>query len=137
MLLQNSRISFVEMGKELGISRVSVRERIKTLEDSGVIKEFTIILNQEKLGKEISLFLNIDVEAAHLETIAEELALVPDVISIYQMTGPSTLHVHLVVSNMEELKKFLYEKLYTLKGIKTVETQVLLRRFKSQGGIRP
>lgn len=137
MLLKNSRTSFVDMSKELGLSRVAVRERVKALEEKGIIEEFTILLNQEKIGKPISVFLNIDVETLYLESIANTLAENPDIVSTYQMTGPSTLHVHAVLPSVEALEKLLYQQLYPIKGIKTVESQILLRRFKSRGGIRP
>lgn len=137
MLLANSRISYVDMGKALGLSRVAVRERVKNLQDEGVIEDFTVTLNLKKTGKHISSFFNIEVEPYYLEAIATELANDPDVVSIYQMTGPSTLHVHAVLNDMEDLERFIYQKLYAVKGISKVENQVLLRRYKSRGGIRP
>ncbi|MGI6450607.1 MAG: Lrp/AsnC family transcriptional regulator [Desulfitobacteriia bacterium] len=137
MLLENSRMSYVDMGKVLGLSRVAVRERVKNLQEQGIIQDFTITLNQEKMGKKVSAFFNIEVEPYYFETIAKELARNPHVVSIYQMTGPSTLHVHAVLKDMESLEHFIYRKLYSQKGIKKVENQVLLRRFKSRGGIRP
>lgn len=137
MLLENSRISYVDMGKELGLSRVAVRERVKALQDKGIIEDFTITLNLEKIGKKVSAFFNIEVEPYHLEAIGNELSKDPNVVSIYQMTGPSTLHVHAVIKDMKALEHFIYNKLYSFKGINKVETQVLLRRFKSRGGLRP
>lgn len=137
MLLENSRISYVDMGKELGLSRVAVRERVRNLQEQGIIQDFTITLNLEKMGKKVSAFFNIEVEPFYFETIAEELAGDPNVVSIYQMTGPSTLHVHAVLQDMKELERFIYRKLYSVKGINKVENQVLLRRFKSSGGVRP
>ncbi len=137
MLLDNSRISYVNMAKELGLSRVAIRERVKALQNDGIIEDFTITLNLEKMGKKISAFFNIEVEPYYLESIANELARDENVVSIYQMTGPSTLHVHSVIKDMEALEQFIYKKLYSVKGITKVENQVLLRRFKSRGGLRP
>lgn len=137
MLLANSRISYVDMGKELGLSRVAVRERVKNLQEEEIIDDFTITLNLEKMGKKVSAFFNIEVEPFYFETVAETLANEPNVVSVYQMTGPSTLHVHAVLQDMTELGEFIYKELYSQKGIKKVENQVLLRRYKSRGGLRP
>lgn len=137
MLLANSRISYVDMGKELGLSRVAVRERVKNLQEQEIIDDFTITLNLEKMGKKVSAFFNIEVEPFYFETVAETLANEPNVVSVYQMTGPSTLHVHAVLQDMTELGEFIYKELYSQKGIKKVENQVLLRRYKSRGGLRP
>jgi len=137
MLLENSRMSYVDMGRELGMTRVAVSERVKALQDRGVIESFTITLNLQKIGKPISAFFSIDVETGAFEAIARDLADDPNVVSVYQMTGPSSLHVHAVLADMEALEKFISERLYSVKGIKTVESQILLRRFKSRGGVRP
>ena len=137
MLLENGRMSYVEMGKEVGMTRVAVSERVKTLQEQGVIEGFTVTLNLNKISKPISAFFNIDVEMNEFEAIAISLAQDPDVLSIYQMTGPSTLHVHAALESMEELEKFITARLYSVKGIKKVESQILLRRFKSRGGVRP
>lgn len=137
MLLENGRISYVDMGKELGMTRVAVSERVKVLQEQGVIEGFTVTLNLNKIGKPISAFFSIDVEMNDFEAIAIDLAQDPDVLSIYQMTGPSTLHVHAALESMESLEKFITERLYSVKGIKKVESQILLRRFKSRGGVRP
>lgn len=137
MLLENSRMSYVDMGKELGMTRVAVSERVKALQDRGVIEGFTVTLNLQKIGKPISAFFNIDVETYYFDSIAADLAQDPNVVSVYQMTGPSTLHVHAVLEDMTALEKFISERLYAVQGIKKVESQILLRRFKSRSGIRP
>jgi Lrp/AsnC family leucine-responsive transcriptional regulator len=137
MLLKNSRVSYVDLGKELGLSRVAARERVKNLLDKGIIQDFTITLNLERMGQQVSAFFNIEVEPFYLEAIAEKLARDPNVVSIYQMTGPSNLHVHAVLKDKESLEQFIYRKLYAVKGIKKVDNQILLRRFKSRGGVRP
>lgn len=102
-------------GKKLGLSRVAVRERVNRLVENGVIEQFTAVINSSKAGKEVSAFFEIDCEPSSLVKIAEALAENPNVASCYQMTGPSTLHTHVLVDNFEVLehllmKNYLYSK---------------------------
>ena len=120
----------------MGLSRVAVRERVNQLLESGVIEKFTVVVDSEKFGKKVSAFFEIEVEPSSLEKVALELAENPSVASIYQMTGPSTLHTHVLVDNNMALQKFINENLYSVPGILRVESQILLKRYKSRTGMK-
>ncbi|RCW69831.1 Lrp/AsnC family transcriptional regulator [Saliterribacillus persicus] len=136
LLAQNGRMSYVDIGKELELSRVAVRERVNQLIDAGVIEGFSAIINSEKVGKKVSAFFEVDCEPASLVNVAESLADNPSVASCYQMTGPSTLHMHVLVEDFTKLESFINEELYSLNGITRVESHILLRRFKSRIGLK-
>ena len=136
LLMINGRMSYVDIGKELGLSRVSIRERVNQLIEKGVIEKFSVVINSEKVGKGVSAFFEVDCEPASLVRVAETLANNPSVASCYQMTGPSTLHMHVLVEDFAKLEKFINEELYSLDGITRVESHILLRRFKSRTGLK-
>ncbi|WP_010677165.1 Lrp/AsnC family transcriptional regulator [Bacillus timonensis] len=136
LLTINARMSYVDIGKELGLSRVSIRERVNQLIEKGVIEKFSVVINSEKVGKGVSAFFEVDCEPASLVRVAETLANNPSVASCYQMTGPSTLHMHVLVEDFAKLEKFINEELYSLDGITRVESHILLRRFKSRTGLK-
>lgn len=136
LLSQNGRMSYVDIGKELNLSRVSIRERVNQLIDGGIIEKFSVVINSEKVGKNVSAFFEVDCEPASLVKVAETLANNPVVASCYQMTGPSTLHMHVLVNDFSCLEQFINEELYSLEGITRVESHILLRRFKSRSGLK-
>lgn len=136
LLTINGRMSYVDIGKELGLSRVSIRERVNQLIENGVIEKFSVVINSEKVGKGVSAFFEVDCEPASLVQVAETLANNPSVASCYQMTGPSTLHMHVLVEDFSKLENFINEELYSLEGITRVESHILLRRFKSRTGLK-
>ncbi|ANU09898.1 AsnC family transcriptional regulator [Planococcus antarcticus DSM 14505] len=136
LLTANGRISYVDIGKELNLSRVAIRERVHQLTETGVIESFTVVINSEKVGKKVSGFFEVDCEPASLVEVAQALADNPSVASCYQMTGPSTLHMHVLVDDFTDLEKFINEELYALEGITRVESHILLRRFKSRTGMK-
>ncbi|MDQ0225952.1 Lrp/AsnC family transcriptional regulator [Metabacillus niabensis] len=136
LLTVNGRMSYSDIGKELDLSRVSVRERVNQLIKNEVIEKFSVVINSEKMGKNVSAFFEVDCEPSSLVAVAEKLADNPCVSSCYQMTGPSTLHMHVLVEDFSALEKFINNELYALEGITRVESHILLRRFKSRSGLK-
>lgn len=135
-LHQNGRISYTDLGKEIGLSRVAVQSRINALMDEGVIERFTAVINPEKIGISVSAFFNVEVEPKYLQQVANTLADEPVVTSLYHMTGPSKLHMHALFADNKEMEQFMKEKLYVLPGITSVDSQVLITRYKSRMGMR-
>ncbi len=136
LLTANGRMSYADIGKELNLSRVAIRERVHQLIEHGIIEKFSVVINSEKVGKNVSAFFEVDCDPASLVEVAEHLANHPNVASCYQMTGPSTLHMHVLVEDFSKLESFINEELYSLEGITRVESHILLRRFKSRTGLK-
>ncbi|WP_077328465.1 Lrp/AsnC family transcriptional regulator [Virgibacillus siamensis] len=135
-LVEDGRISYVDLAEKVGVSRVAVKDRIQSLIDKGIIEKFTVSINSEKIGKKVSAFFEVDVEPKQLQEVAQNLADNPSVASIYQMTGPSTLHTHVLVEDFNKLETFINNELYSVQGITRVESSVLLKRFKSRTGYK-
>ncbi|MFC5651851.1 Lrp/AsnC family transcriptional regulator [Paenibacillus solisilvae] len=136
MLHENSRISYTDLAKEIGLSRVAVQARVNALMDEGVIERFTIVINPERIGISISAFFNVEVEPQFLHDVADQLSMEPSITSLYHMTGPTKLHMHGLFEDHQEMQDFLKNKLYILPGIMSVDTQILINRFKSRMGMR-
>jgi len=137
ILKEDSRISYADIGRKINLSRSAVRQRINALLETGIIEKFTVVINPYKLGLEMSAFFEIDVEPRYLQSVAKTLAEISYVQSVNQMSGPSTLHAHAILANKEHLEKFLSETIYSLNGITSVRSYILIRAFKSKiGGFR-
>ncbi|REJ21739.1 MAG: AsnC family transcriptional regulator [Bacillaceae bacterium] len=135
-LHENSRISYTDLGKEIGLSRVAVQARINNLIEKGIIEKFTTVINPTKIGIHVSAFFNVEVEPQYLEEVAEQLAEEHAVTSLYHMTGPSKLHMHGIFKNNQEMENFLTKKLYPMRGVVSVDCQILIKRYKSRMGMK-
>lgn len=133
-LIQDSRLSYAELGRQFGLSRASIKERVEKLHKEGIIEQFTVIVNPDAVGKSVSAFLQVEVEPCCLNEVALALRGEEVVESMYLMTGASTLHLHALVQDMEALERFVLEIVYAKKGIRRVQTDTLLKRYKSKGG---
>src|SRR5699024_1530132 len=105
-LIEDGRISYVDLAAKVGLSRVAVKERLNHVVDAGIIGRFIAVINSEKVGKQVSAFLDVDVKPNKLKEVAQNLADNIHVASIYQMTGPSTLHMHVLVRDFHDLEIF-------------------------------
>lgn len=135
-LTENGRMSYVDLAKKVNLSRVAVKSRIESLLERGIIERFTIIINPQKVGRNVSAYFTIEVEPQYLYRVAETLAEYESITDIYQMTGSSLLHVHAILELNEDLEEFLRRNIYSLKGIKRIDTHILISRIKMRKGIR-
>ena len=130
-------MSYADIGRKLNLSRAAVRERIMALQERGVIERFTCIINPRAVGYELSVFFEKDCIPNRLTTAAAELAKYDNVQSVNQMTGRSLLHCHAAFRDNAHLEEFLNKVVYTLPGISTVNTSILLRGIKTKlGGMK-
>ncbi|AJY75826.1 Lrp/AsnC family transcriptional regulator [Paenibacillus beijingensis] len=135
LLLNNGRMPYAKIGESLNLSRVAIQKRVEALLDNGILEHFTVRVNVAKLGKTVSAFFEVQVEPRYVDQVGMRLSEEMDVINIYQMTGSSTLHMHVLLRNENELEKFLYEKLYPLEGVVNVQTQLMIKQFKTGSGL--
>ncbi len=137
LLIEDGRMSYADLGRRVNLSRAAVRERVRALQERGVIERFTLVVNPKKVGRSISAFFEIDVEPKTLADVAHTLAKNVNVLSVNQMTGPSTLHVHAALADSGHLQEFLQSAIYSIQGITHVRTYILLHSFKpNQSGLR-
>lgn len=60
LLIENARISYSDIGEKIGISRVAVKARIQTLEQKGIIEEYTTVINPQKISGAVSCYFEIE-----------------------------------------------------------------------------
>ncbi len=136
LLAGNSRLSYVELGKIVGLSRVAVASRIEALESSGVIEQYTVLVNPHKLGNQVSAFFDIETTPQRLFEISDQLAAQDDITDLYHMTGSSNLHAHGLFVDQEAMDHFLRDVLYAADGVLSVTSRLILTRIKSRKSVR-
>ena len=135
-LIQNARMSYSEIGQQVGISRVAVKMRVQALEKRGIIEEYTTIINPQKISGAISCYFEIETLPDTLEEVISILEKNDTVTQIYRVTGKSRLHVHAVSPSQEELEQFLHGTMDHLPGVLECSTNIILSRIKDIKGLR-
>jgi DNA-binding Lrp family transcriptional regulator len=124
ILAENSRVSFVSIANELGISEASVRRRVKTLIDSGVIRKFTIETGVET-GVQAFIFVSIDPSKLTSEVARDALNL-RGVKAVYEVTGEYDVAILVRASSIQELNDCI-EDIRRIEGVKRTNTVMILR----------
>ena len=136
LLIKNARLSYSDIGKEVGISRVAVKARIQALEKKGVIEEYTTIINPQKISGAISCYFEIETLSNSFTDVIEILNQNNIVTQIYRVTGKNKLHVHAVAASNSEMEHFLHTTIDTLPGVTSCSCNIILSRIKDIKGLR-
>ena len=136
LLIGNARISYSDLGAQVGISRVAARMRVQALEKKGVIEEYTTVVNPQKISGAVSCYFEIETRP---ETLAEVAALLEGnetVTQIYRVTGKSKLHVHAVAASAGEMEQLMTGVIDRLPGVVACDCNMILSRIKDIKGLR-
>lgn len=136
LLVKNARMSYSDIGEKIGISRVAVKARIQTLENKGIIEEYTTIINPQKISGAVSCYFEIETKPDSFKEVTDILNKNDIVTQIYRVTGRDKLHVHAVASSNEEMEHFLHYVIDTLPGVLSCSCNTILSRVKDIKGLR-
>ena len=132
LLVNDCRISYAEIAREVHLSRMAVRERVMKMIEDGVIEKFTLQLNSLKVGLDIEVFLVIGTKPMDMDYVAYELCKYPQIESVYTTTGKNELNAHGYVKDFEQLNIFVFEEIYKIKGVAEVNFNLITKKYKSK-----
>ena len=136
LLIENARLSYSEIGERVGLSRVAVKARIQGMEESGVIEEYTAVVNPQKISGAVSCYFEIEVLPDTFANVTETLERNDTITQIYRVTGKNKLHVHAVAASSEEMEDLIQHVIDPLPGITSCSCNIILSRIKDIKGLR-
>lgn len=125
----DARLSSRQIAKQCGVSVGTVLFRIRRLEEMGVIKGYSVIPDHEKLGYELTVVTEITVSKGRLLEMESEIARLPNVCSVYDVTGLTDAFVIAKFRNREDLSRFT-KRLLSLPYVERTNTHVVLTTIK-------
>ena len=128
-LLEDARFSSRRIAKNVCVSVGTVLSRIKKMEDAGLIKGYSVILDHEKIGYELTVVTEITVSKGRLVEMENEIAKMPGVCGVYDVTGLTDAVIIGKFKNREYLGKFT-KQLLALPYIERTNTHVVLTTVK-------
>ncbi len=133
LLQRDSRLSIAELADRVGLSQTPCWKRIQKLEASGVIAGRVVLLDPEKLGLGLTVFVSVetaDHSPAWLTRFAEAVAALPEVMEFYRMAGDVDYMLRVVVADMAAYNDF-YKRLIATTSLKNVTSRFAMERIKS------
>jgi len=125
LLQEDARKSFNKIADSLGIAVGTAYNRVKSLEDRGVLKGYTIMLDSAKLGYGLTALILIEAEGRYLPEVEKELAQLDEVICIYDITGDYDVAVVARFKDRSSLNNFIKSALKMPHVTRTVTNVVL------------
>lgn len=134
VLSQDGRASFQEVGKQVGLSPSPCWQRIKRMEESGVIQGYAARIDVAELGFRDSLIVMLTLEQHSdemLERFERALADIPEVIEAYLVSGEHDYFIRVAVKDTRDYERLLREKLYKIAGLRHSVSSFVLRQLKA------
>lgn len=133
-LQEDGKASFRDIAKKAKCSAVTAMKRIHNMEKEGVIKNYSAIIDYEKLGFDVSIILDVRVSKGKLFAVEKKIAMHPNVMLVYDNTGQFDITVIARFRTRAAMDNFL-KQLQGYDFVQRTETKLILNTIK-EGGIR-
>jgi len=130
ILQKDSRKPFTEIGRELGVSDATIHIRTKKLENSGVIRGYTIHVAPSKISGPVGAVVLVGVAPGHLQDLAKQLAEIEQVGEVLEIHGEYEIMLRVYSDNLETLRNLVTEKIRTLPGVKATTVFYIFKSWK-------
>lgn len=129
LLQEDSRLSYKKIADKLGISVGTAYNHIKSLEEKGVLKGYTVLVDATKVGYNLTALILIQAEGRYLIDVESEIAKISSVTSVYDITGDFDIAVIARFKDRDGLNQFI-KSLLKIPHIKRTVTSVVLNIVK-------
>ena len=129
---KNSSIPFVELAKQIGISDATIHTRVKKLLTLGVIKKFTIFVDNDLLGYDHLAFINLKIERGRTEETTNNLMKIDEILEIHEIYDKFDLLIKIRTKNLDNLRDIIVNKILSINYIKETELMTVLRTRKEE-----
>ena len=137
-LVEDGRVTYTNVAKELGMSPAGVMKKVKKLESMGIIKYYTAVVDHAKLGKAYKYIILLKTDPGKHKEVAKKIydCIKDNVLEIHEITGPYDVIVKVIAGDQVELNGLL-QKVLTIPGIKESNTSLVLETIVERISIIP
>ncbi len=132
------RISNQQLAEACGMSPSACWRRVRALEEAGLIRRYSAMLDAQKAGLGFSAIVHISLTrqtSMHVETFVRDIVQRPEVLECLATTGEADYHLRVVCADLDAYNDFLENFLFRLPGIAHVRTNLVLREIKLETGL--
>ena len=136
-LQQDGRKKNSELAKEVGLAPSTMLDRVKKLEDKGILKGYRAVMDPEKLGLKAQGFACISLDrhqVKDIEMLENQIKMIPYVRACYHVTGRFDYLLHVVAPDISDLGNLIKEQLATIPGMGKIETFIVYKEVKPDQG---
>jgi Lrp/AsnC family transcriptional regulator for asnA, asnC and gidA len=127
-LAKDASISVPKLSKKMNINASVVYSRIKRLSKRGLIRKFTIVINDEALGFNVKALTGINMDSKLRDNVMNELFKIPEVREVSEVTGRFDVLVTMNARSLDEMHQLISEKIGHVEGVQKTETFIEMRK---------
>lgn len=126
-LVKNARMPFLEIARECGVSGAAIHQRVKKLENNGVITGSRLLVKPQAIGLNICAFINVSLsEANKYNEVVAYLKKIPEIVECHFITGPYALLVKMYCFDNDHLMQVLLNAIQKIPYIQATDTMIAL-----------
>ncbi|MET0660010.1 MAG: Lrp/AsnC family transcriptional regulator [Steroidobacteraceae bacterium] len=132
-LQEDARITNVELARQVNLTPSPCFNRVRALEGSGVIRGHVTLLDSERLGLTLNVFIQISLEQQRedaLRRFEDAIGQLPEVMECYLMTGDSDYLLRVLVRDVRHLERFVLENLTKIAGVSNIRSSIALKQVR-------
>lgn len=133
-LQADGRVTNVELANRINLSPPATHARVKRLEEEGFIRGYVALVDQEKVGLDMTCFISVSLRLhghPELEVFDSTIDSIPEVLECHQVTGEFDYLLRVVVRGRGDLKELVTNRLAAIPGISRIHTSMVLSAVKS------
>ncbi len=127
-LIKNARMPYLEIARECGISGAAIHQRIRKLEENGVIQGSRILVNPKALGYDVCAFIGFILKDPQmLNSTMDKLMHVPEIVECHFVTGDYNILAKIYCTDNEHMMRTLFDSLLSISGVASTQTFLSLK----------
>ena len=132
ILGKDSSTTFVVIAKQIGVSDATIHIRVRRLREAGIIGNFTISVDNNRLGYDHLAFMGINVEPGFAEDVTNDLSSLHEILEIHEMHNRFDLLLKIRAKDLNELRDIVVNKVRTLPHILETDLMTILKTRKEE-----
>jgi Lrp/AsnC family transcriptional regulator, regulator for asnA, asnC and gidA len=127
ILFNDSRTPFLEIARQCHVSGGTIHVRMKKMEDMEIIKGTKLIVDNSKLGYDVSCFVGIRVDkASSYPEVLQEMKTIDEIVELHYTTGEYSIFIKVMCKNISHLQDLLMNRIQCINGIQSTNTFISL-----------
>jgi Lrp/AsnC family leucine-responsive transcriptional regulator len=133
ILQANSNITNAQLAQEIGLSPAPTLERVKKLEQSGIIKSYHALIDHASVGLGVSTFVMVSLKGHNKENIdrfMNAISVIPEIVECHHVTGQADFILKIICADIPAYQKLMLEKVSNVDVVDNMQSMVILSTFK-------
>lgn len=131
-LKEHGRMSWVQLAEQVNLSPSACQRRVEAMQESGVIKRFSVDIDYEKLGKRVHAFIHIKVARHDIntaKTFRKKISAYPEVQGFFKLSGNVDYMINVTLTDLRALSGFIDNQILALEGVNDASSAIVLEDF--------